>query len=82
MSLATALIYWVIISLWLAVLTTVCVAFVRNPRTFGTIRLLLSVLSIDTLRNIIENIYFGLYFGGSTDCSRPPSWEFLVIRII
>jgi PAS domain S-box-containing protein len=64
MSLAAALIYWVIILLWLAVLTTVCVAFVRNPRTFGTIRLLLSVLSIDTLRNIIENIYFGLYFGG------------------
>jgi len=64
MSLAAALIYWVIILLWLAVLATVCVAFVRNPRTFGTIRLLLSVLSIDTLRNIIENIYFGLYFGG------------------
>jgi diguanylate cyclase (GGDEF)-like protein/PAS domain S-box-containing protein len=64
MSLAAALIYWVIISLWLAVLATVCVAFVRNPRTFGTIRLLLSVLSIDTIRNIVENIYFGLYFGG------------------
>ncbi|MGH6714001.1 MAG: sensor domain-containing diguanylate cyclase, partial [Bradyrhizobium sp.] len=64
MSLATALVYWVIISLWLAVLATVCVAFVRNPRTFGAIRLLLSVLLIDTLRNIVENIYFGLYFGG------------------
>lgn len=64
MSLAAALIYWVIISLWLAVLATVCVAFVRNPRTFGTIRLLLAVLSIDTVRNIAENIYFGLYFGG------------------
>jgi diguanylate cyclase (GGDEF)-like protein/PAS domain S-box-containing protein len=64
MSLAAALIYWVIISLWLAVLATVCIAFVRNPRTFGTIRLLLSVLSIDTIRNIAENIYFGLYFGG------------------
>lgn len=64
MSLAAALIYWVIISLWLAVLATVCVAFVRNPRTFGTIRLLLAVLSIDTVRNIAENVYFGLYFGG------------------
>lgn len=64
MSLVTALIYWVIISLWLAVLATVCVAFVRNPRTFGTIRLLLSVLLIDTARNIAENVYFGLYFGG------------------
>ena len=64
MSLTAALIYWVIIALWLAVLTTVCVAFVRNPRTFGTVRLLLSVIVVDTVRNIIENLYFGLYFGG------------------
>src|SRR5882762_142972 len=64
MSLAAALIYWVIIALWLAVLTTVCLAFARNPRTFGAVRLLLSVVVIDTVRNIIENLYFGLYFGG------------------
>ncbi len=63
MSLAAALIYWVIISLWLAVFATVGVAFLRNPRTFGAVRLLLSVIVIDTLRNIIENLYFGLYFG-------------------
>src|SRR5258708_27046433 len=64
MRLAGALIYWVIIALWLAVLATVGIAFVRNPRTFGAIRLLLSVLTIDTFRNIAENLYFGLYFGG------------------
>src|SRR5216684_1916806 len=64
MSVAAALIYWVIIALWLAVLTTISVAFVRNPRTFGAVRLLLSVIVIDTVRNIIENLYFGLYFGG------------------
>jgi diguanylate cyclase (GGDEF)-like protein/PAS domain S-box-containing protein len=64
MSLTAALIYWVIIALWLAVLTTVSVAFVRNPRTFGAVRLLLSVIVVDTVRNIIENLYFGLYFGG------------------
>lgn len=64
MTLAAGLIYWVIIALWLAVLATVCIAFVRNPRTFGTTRLLLSVIVIDTVRNIIENLYFGLYFGG------------------
>jgi PAS domain S-box-containing protein len=64
MSLAAALIYWVIIALWLAVLTTVGLAFFRNPRTFGAVRLLLSVIVIDTARNIIENLYFGLYFGG------------------
>src|ERR1700722_4968449 len=64
MNLAAALIYWVIIALWLAVLVTVCVAFIRNPRTFGAVRLLLFVIVIDTVRNIIENLYFGFYFGG------------------
>jgi diguanylate cyclase (GGDEF)-like protein/PAS domain S-box-containing protein len=64
MNLVAALIYWVIVGLWLAVLTTVCVAFLRNPRTFGTARLLLSVVIIDTTRNIFENVYFGFYFGG------------------
>lgn len=63
MSLAAALIYWVIISSWLAVLCTVAVAYYKNPQTFGTTRLLLIVVSIDTVRNIIENLYFGLYFG-------------------
>src|SRR3954452_5860389 len=64
MYLAAALIYWVIIALWLAVLITICVTFVRNPKTFGAVRLLLSVIVIDTVRNIVENVYFGLYFGG------------------
>src|SRR6478609_7349894 len=63
MGLAAALIYWVIISLWLAVFATVGVTFLRNPRTFGAVRSLLSVIVIDTVRNIIENLYFGLYFG-------------------
>src|SRR3954469_20994957 len=60
---ATALIYWIIIALWLAVLMTVARAYVRNPKTFGITRLLLIVVGVDTLRNIIENLYFGLYFG-------------------
>jgi signal transduction histidine kinase len=63
MSVLAAFIYWVIVTLWLAVLATICIAYVRNPRTFGTARLLLAVLTIDTTRNIIENTYFGLYFG-------------------
>lgn len=63
MSLAAALIYWIIIALWVAVFATVCTAFLRNPQTFGTTRLLLSVIVIDTVRNLIENLYFGLYFG-------------------
>ena len=60
---ATALIYWVIVALWLGVLITVVRAYIRNSKTFGVTRLLLIVVSIDTLRNIIENLYFGFYFG-------------------
>ena len=64
MSLVAALIYWVIVALWLTVLGTVIFFYVRNPHAFGTTRLLLAVLTIDTFRNIFENVYFGLYFGG------------------
>ena len=60
---ATALIYWVIVALWLAVLSTVARAYARNPKIFGVTRLLLIVVGIDTLRNIVENLYFGMYFG-------------------
>lgn len=63
MALAAALIYWVIVVLWLAVLATVAVCYVRNAKTFGTMRMLLLVVAIDTARNIFENFYFGLYFG-------------------
>jgi len=63
MRLAAALIYWVIVALWLAVLGTVLYHYARNPKMFGTTRMLLVVIAIDTCRNIIENTYFGFFFG-------------------
>jgi len=48
----------------LTVLGIVLFEYVRNPRIFGTARLLLLVVAIDTCRNLVENIYFGLFFGG------------------
>jgi diguanylate cyclase (GGDEF)-like protein len=57
-------IYWAIVALWLTVLSSVVYYYLRNPRAFGTTRLLLTVIGIDTVRNIAENTYFGLYFGG------------------
>jgi diguanylate cyclase (GGDEF)-like protein len=64
MQLITALIYWVAVTIWLAVLATVAVHYIRNPRIFGTTRLLLFVVAIDTVRNLVENVYFGFFFGG------------------
>jgi len=63
MQLAAALIYWIVVALWLGVLTTVLFYYNRNPRIYGTARLLLFVVALDTCRNIVENSYFGLYFG-------------------
>jgi diguanylate cyclase (GGDEF)-like protein len=62
MKLAAALIYWVIVAVWLVVLTTVVVFYFRKGRTFGATRMLLAVVGIDTFRNIAENVYFGVYF--------------------
>lgn len=64
MSLFAALIYWIIVALWLTVLGAILYFYLRNPRTFGMARTLLAILAIDTARNIFENIYFGVYFGG------------------
>ena len=63
MKLTAALMYWVIVVLWLTVLGTVIAFYARNPRVFGTTRLLLAVVAVDTFRNIIENAYFGAFFG-------------------
>jgi diguanylate cyclase (GGDEF)-like protein len=64
MQLMTGLIYCVAVMVWLAVLGTVIYYYVRNPRIFGTSRLLLLVIVVDTVRNLVENVYFGLFFGG------------------
>jgi diguanylate cyclase (GGDEF)-like protein len=63
MHLLAASIYWVIVALWLGILITVLLYYRRNPRIFGTTRLLLLVIALDTCRNIVENAYFGLFFG-------------------
>ncbi len=60
---AAALVYWVVVAVWLTILSTLAIFYGRNPRAFGTTRLLLAVLCIDAFRNIFENVYFGLYFG-------------------
>jgi diguanylate cyclase (GGDEF)-like protein len=62
MALTATLIYWVIVIIWACVLGFI-VSYSRKARTiFGSARVLLAVVAIDTLCNSIENVYFGLYF--------------------
>ena len=63
MNLITPLTYWVVVAVWTAVLGMIGVYYSRNPQIYGTTRLLLSVVAVDTIRNIVENVYFGLFFG-------------------
>ncbi|HEV8016280.1 MAG TPA: GGDEF domain-containing protein [Stellaceae bacterium] len=64
MNTAAALVYWVIVAVWLGVLGTICVAYLRNPIVFGTTRLLVAVLALEIARNLVESTYFGFSFGG------------------
>jgi diguanylate cyclase (GGDEF)-like protein len=77
MDIAFALIYWLIVALWFAVLVTLVVQYRRNPRVFGTSRLLLAVIGIDTVRNVVENVLFGLFFGGQRGIVPPAISEFV-----
>ncbi len=77
MKTASALIYWVVVAVWLSVLVTAVILYLRNRQTFGTTRLLLVVVAIDTARNIVENSYFGVYFGGQFGLFPPGVTGFL-----
>jgi hypothetical protein len=71
MHLAAALVYWLIVIIWAAALIVVVAASFNTSRAFGTTRLLLIVVAIDTLRNIVENFYFGAYFGAQLGLFSP-----------
>jgi diguanylate cyclase (GGDEF)-like protein len=63
MSFLAATVYWLIVPLWMTILATTVFWYMRDPKAFGTTRLLLWVLAIDAVRNVVENTYFGLFFG-------------------
>jgi hypothetical protein len=63
-------IYWAIVALWLTVLSSVIYYYVRNPRAFGTTRLLLTVIGIDTVRNIAENAISACTSADNMACSQ------------
>jgi hypothetical protein len=65
------------VAIWAAVLVFVVAAFFNNSRAFGTTRLLLIVVAVDTLRNIVENVYFGTYFGAQLGLFSPRIVELL-----
>jgi diguanylate cyclase (GGDEF)-like protein len=64
MSDTIVLIYLPVVLIWCVVLAVAIYFYRINPTLFGSSRILLLVMILDTARNILENIYFGLYFGG------------------
>jgi diguanylate cyclase (GGDEF)-like protein len=62
MNIVAALVYWVIVAVWLGVLGTICFAYLRNPAVFGATRFLVAILAIEIARNLVESTYFGFYF--------------------
>jgi diguanylate cyclase (GGDEF)-like protein len=71
MNIFAAVVYWVIVLIWISIFSTVVWFYFTNRKAFGTTKLLLAVLGLDALRNIIENIYFGLYFGSKYGLFKP-----------
>ena len=57
MSFLTTLAYWLIVGVWLVVLCTVAIFYRRDPRGFGTTRLLLIVVAIEAFCNILQTTY-------------------------
>jgi diguanylate cyclase (GGDEF)-like protein len=63
MNMTAAAVYWVIVAIWLTIVCTALAFYFANRATFRTTKLLLLVMAFDGFRNVIENTYFGLYFG-------------------
>jgi hypothetical protein len=70
MAFAAAAIYWLIVALWAAVLSSVVFFYIRNPKAFGTVRLLLVVVGVDAFRNLLKMSTSACISGASTDCFR------------
>jgi diguanylate cyclase (GGDEF)-like protein len=77
MNVAAASAYWVIVVIWLTILAVLGGFFFKNARTFATTRLLLAVLAVDAVRNLLENVYFGCYFGSKYGVFPPSLGVFL-----
>ena len=63
MKLLAVLTYWLVVALWLIILERLISFYKRNSRLDGIIKHLLIIVGLDAIRNIIENSYFGLFFG-------------------
>jgi len=63
MKLLAVLTYWLVVALWSIILAMLILFHRRNARVNGIIKHLLIIVGLDAIRNIIENSYFGLFFG-------------------
>ncbi len=63
MATTAALLYWIIVGIWILVLACTLRYGTTKNIVIGSARVLLLVVALDTLRDIVENVYFGMYFG-------------------
>ena len=63
MATTAAILYWIIVTIWVLVLGCTLRYGTTKSVVIGSARVLLLVVALDTVRDIIENVYFGMYFG-------------------
>ncbi len=60
---AAAASYWLAVGLWLAIIAMLLRRLWRPPAIDRTTAFLIVILAVDAGRTLIENLYFGLYWG-------------------
>ncbi|WP_439101443.1 putative bifunctional diguanylate cyclase/phosphodiesterase [Congregibacter sp.] len=58
----TSALYWVLVVLWLVILSLYISHLLRARRADRAVKVLLVILALDALRSLIESTYFGFFF--------------------
>src|SRR4030042_5719475 len=73
----TAIIYWVLVVCWLAIIPFYLKQYLRFKRIYPLVTTLLIVLFIDGTRTLIESLYFGARYTAHTGLINPQLYTIL-----
>lgn len=62
LELVTASLYWLLLVIWLVILSLYCINLRKHQAFGGAVSVLLVILAIDAFRSVFESAYFGSYF--------------------